>query len=66
MEETKKRKTVTSSAVKNRYNKKVYGSVAALLPKELVAEFKQKCLADGVSQSQIIRKAIENYLGKEN
>lgn len=64
MEKTK-RKTVTSSAVKNRYNQKVYSAVSAQLPKELVARFKEKCLADGIPQSQIIRKAIEEYLGEE-
>ena len=58
----KERKTKTSSAVKNRYNAKVYGSVIVRLPKELVAAFKQKCEAEGVSQAQIVKEAIEKFL----
>ncbi len=62
MEETKKRKTKTSSAVKNRYNSKVYSPIRCQLPKELVANFKEKCLKTGVSQAQVIKKAIEAFL----
>lgn len=54
----------TSSAVKDRYNSKVYDIVSARLPKELVAQFKAKCAAEGMSQAQIIREAIETYLNK--
>lgn len=57
-----KRKTKTSSAVKQRYNQKTYGAVTAYLPKELVADFKEKCAAEGVPQAQIIKKAIEEFL----
>ena len=60
--ETKKRKTTTSSAVKARYNAKVYDRIGVALPKELVAAFKEKCAAEGISQAQIIKKAIEEYL----
>lgn len=60
--EEKKRKTTTSTAVKARYNAKVYERVAASLPRELVAAFKEKCAAEGVSQAQIIKRAIEDYL----
>ena len=37
MEETPKRKTHTSTAVKRRYNEKTYDMVRASLPKDLVA-----------------------------
>lgn len=57
-----KRRTKTSSAVKQRYNQKTYGAVTAYLPKELVADFKEKCAAEGVPQAQIIKKAIEEFL----
>lgn len=57
-----KRKTVTSSAVKQRYNEKVYDNVSARVPKELAAAFKEKCAAEGISQAQIIKKAIEDFL----
>lgn len=60
-----KRKTKTSSAVKNRYNNKVYGSVVARLPKELVEQFKQKCAQTGIPQAQVLKKAIEQFLQDE-
>jgi predicted DNA binding CopG/RHH family protein len=62
--EAKKRKTTTSSAVKNRYNAKVYTQVAVKLPKDLVAAFKEKCAAEGISQAQVIKQAIEAFLNQ--
>lgn len=59
-----KRKTETSSAVKRRYNQKKYGAVTAYVPKELATAFKEKCVAEGISQAQIIKKAIEDFLNK--
>ena len=53
----------TSTAVKRRYNEKVYTLLAAQLPKELVAEFKEKCRSEGVSQASIIKQAIADYIG---
>lgn len=61
MEETK-RKTKTSSAVKDKYNKKTYDSIAVRIPKDLAEAFKAKCAQEGISQAQIIKKAIEDYL----
>lgn len=65
MEESPKRKTHTSTAVKRRYNDKTYTMVRASLPKDLVARFKTKCEADGIPQAQIIKKAIADFLGDE-
>ena len=65
MEEQKKRKTHTSTEVKARYNAKVYSSIGAQLPKQLVSDFKEKCKKNGDSQAQIIKDAIIKYL-KEN
>lgn len=62
--EEQKRKTKTSSAVKNRYNKKAYDAIIARIPKELAEAFKAKCAAEGISQAQIIKKAIEDFLNK--
>ena len=62
--ETEKRKTRTSTAVKNRYNQKVYDQIAIKVPKELAAAFKEKCAAEGVPQAQIIKKAIEEFLNR--
>ena len=59
-----KRKTKTSSAVKQRYNQKTYGAVTAYVPKELAAAFKEKCAAEGIPQAQIIKKAIEDFLSR--
>lgn len=63
MAETK-RKTKTSSAVKQRYNEKVYDNISARVPKELAAAFKTKCVEKGISQAQIIKKAMEEFIGK--
>ena len=52
----------TSTAVKRRYNEKTYTMLAAQLPKQLVAEFKEKCKSEGVSQASIIKSAIQQYL----
>lgn len=60
-----KRKTHTSSEVKRRYNDKVYSTVKAQLPKDLVARFKEKCKAEGISQAQVVKKAIEAFLAEE-
>ena len=57
-----KRKTKTSSAVKNRYNAKVYDSIIVRVPKEMAQQFKEKCVLEGISQAQIIKKAIEEFL----
>ncbi len=59
-----KRKTTTSSAVKRKYNNKVYSTVRAELPKELVEVFKEKCKTEGISQASVIKTAIEEYLNK--
>ncbi len=64
MEPTQKRKTKTSSAVKNRYNAKVYDRVTACIPKDLAEAFKAKCAEEGVSQAQIVKDAIEAFLNK--
>lgn len=58
------RKTRTSSTVKNRYNKKVYTTVAAAIPKDMAAAFKAKCEAEGIPQAQIIKAAIQQFLGE--
>lgn len=59
-----KRKTKTSSAVKQRYNEKVYDNISARVPKEIAAAFKEKCAAEGIPQAQIIKKAIEDFLSQ--
>ncbi len=60
--ETKNRKTKTSSEVKRRYNNKVYSTVRAELPKDLVEEFKKLCSDKGISQASVLKKAIEEFI----
>ena len=62
MEEEKKRKTTTSTAVKQRYNAKTYDVISVRLPKKTAAAFKEKCAQRGDAQAQIFKKAIEAYL----
>jgi len=60
--EKPKRKTHTSTAVKNRYKYKMYTRIPYEAPKELAARFKAKAKAKGVTMSSIFRKAIEDFL----
>ena len=62
--EEKKRKTTTSSAVKNRYNKKVYSSLSFKFKKDFVQAFKDKCDEKGISQAEVVKKAIEDFLNE--
>lgn len=59
-----KRKTTTSTAVKQRYNKKVYDTISVRVPKELAAAFREKCVAEDIPQAQIIKAAIEIFLSR--
>ncbi|MBR2587438.1 ribbon-helix-helix protein, CopG family [Candidatus Saccharibacteria bacterium] len=59
-----KRKTKTSSAVKNRYNQKTYTAVTAMLHKDLAQAFKERCKETGTSQSQVVKEAVERFLAK--
>lgn len=63
MAETK-RKTKTSTAVKQKYNERVYDVLSVRVPKDTAAAFRAKCAADGIPQAQIIKKAIEEFLKK--
>ena len=63
--EIKKRKTKTSTAVKDRYNKKVYDVISVRVPKDMAEAFKKKSAEKGIAQAQIVRKAIEDFLQAE-
>lgn len=65
MEEKTNRKTKTSTEVKRRYNEKVYSQISVSVPKETAAAFKAKCAAEGIPQAQVIKRAIEEFLGKQ-
>lgn len=59
-----KRKTHTSNAVKDRYNRKVYTRIGVHVPKAMGEAFKAKCAATGISQAQIVKEAIQQFLGE--
>ncbi len=61
-----KRKTVTSTEVKARYNKKTYDVISVRIHKETAEAFRQKCASNGVPQAQVIKKAIEDFLLAEH
>ena len=63
MPETK-RKTHTSTQVKQRYNDKVYTALTFRVPKELAAEFQQICTENNISQAQVIKDAMTELIGK--
>ncbi len=58
-------KTKTSTAVKTRYNNKVYDVISIRIPKEMAAQFKQKCTDKCIPQAQIIKQAIADFLKTE-
>ena len=63
--EAEKRKTRTSTTVKERYNKKVYDRIAVSVPKSLAAAFKEKCASTGIPQAQVLKKAIEEFIKED-
>lgn len=65
MSEGIKRKTRTSSAVKRRYNEKTYDRIVLNVKKDTAQAFKDKCNALGIPYSQVLHKAIEDFLNAE-
>lgn len=57
-----KRKTFTSTAVKNRYNDKNYIALTVRVPIEMAEAFREKSKATGIPQRQIFLEAIEKFL----
>lgn len=62
MEEKKQK---ASTAAKSRYNDKMYSKIAVRVPKDLAAAFKVKCETTGISQAQIFKNAIEDFLRED-
>lgn len=58
----KKRKTNTSTEVKRRYNQKTYSQIIVSVKKDTATKFRAKCEEKGISYSQILKKAIEQFL----
>lgn len=53
---------ITSSKVKNRYNKKTYTNFKVCVKKDIAEQYKKKCEENGVTYSKCLHTAIENYL----
>ena len=63
MENKPKRKTHTSSAVKNRYNKKNYKNFRAAIKPELYERIDESLKQEGISRPEFLLRAIENLKG---
>ena len=63
-QEITKRKTHTSTAVKNRYNAKTYDQIVVKVRKEKAAAYKAKCDKLGITYSEPLHKAIDEILNK--
>ena len=59
------RKRTTSTAVKNRYNKKTYTQISVSVKKDIAERYKAKCKADGITISEPLHKAINAYIGED-
>ena len=55
----------TSSAVKRKYNNKVYKQVKVELKKELVEQWEDAIKNDGITKAEFFRQAITEYLSKK-
>lgn len=53
------RKTHTSSAVKNRYNKKAYRQIAAQVKPELAERIREYKEREGISMSELLARAMD-------
>ena len=66
MEENKpRRKTHTSSAVKNRYNAKNYKNFRAAIKPELYDRSDEYINQEGISRPEFLLRAIENMKGEQ-
>lgn len=59
------RKTTTSTEVKRRWNEANYSRLTIYLPKAQAEEYKAKCELLGISQSDIPKEAINQFLREE-
>jgi uncharacterized protein (DUF4415 family) len=61
-----KRKTTTSTAVKQRYIKKMYSPITVRLPKELVSEFRQSVKSNGFTIAEVVRNAVTQFIAEHS
>lgn len=57
-----KRKTTTSSEVKNRYNRKTYTYIRVGLKKDVAEAYKAKCKELGIDYSKALHGAVSAVL----
>ena len=65
MENKTKRKTHTSSAVKNRYNAKKYKNFRAAIKPELYDRIDEYLKQEGISRPEFLLRAIEKMKGEQ-
>ena len=65
METKAKRKTHTSSAVKNRYNAKNYKNFRAAIKPDLYERIDEYIKQEGISRPEFLLRAIENLKGEQ-
>jgi hypothetical protein len=54
----------TSTEVKNRWNAEHYTRLTVSMPKEDGEAFKEKCKREGISQAEVLKEAVYQFLGK--
>ena len=57
-----KRKTITSTKVKQRYLDKTYTILSYRELKETAAAFREACEKRGIPQAQILKSAVQTFL----
>lgn len=65
MENKEKRKTHTSSAVKNRYNAKAYKRFNAAIKPDLYERIYEYIKDEGISRPEFLLRAIEKMKGEQ-
>lgn len=65
MENKAKRKTHTSSAVKNRYNAKAYKRFNAAIKPDLYERIDECLKQEGISRPEFLLRAIEKMKGEQ-
>ena len=56
--------SIASTAAKQRWNKAHYAEIKASLQKDLVEQFKKKCMENGVSIASVLAMQMSEYCGR--
>lgn len=59
-----KKRINTSTYAKRKYNEKVYSQISFSAPKSLVEDFRNTCKSLGISQAQVFKKFIRDFIEK--